>query len=260
MLEIEARRWALVVGHPGHELRAFHFCERARPTFAVITDGSGSHGIPRIAETRQLAEELRVSSSPVFGALTDKDAYALLQSGDLAPLMQIVDTLGRAFAADGITAVLADAAEGYNPVHDLCRALAESAVSQCGRAIELFEFDLAGPPNSAGDGIHLALDDAAFDRKLAAVRRYGSLAAEAAAAFEQHGLESFRTEFLRRAAPMSLAASDHIPYYERVGAERVREGRYSTVLRYGTHVRPVIEGILRGSVVSVDALTHHPLH
>jgi hypothetical protein len=117
MSEVEARRWALVVGHPGHELRAFHFCERARPLLAVITDGSGSHGIPRISETRQLAEELRVLPADVFGVLTDKDAYALLQSGDLVPLMQIVDTLARAFAAHGVTAVLADAAEGYNPVH-----------------------------------------------------------------------------------------------------------------------------------------------
>lgn len=260
MLEIEARRWALVVGHPGHELRAFHFCERARPALAVITDGSGSHGIPRITETRQLAEELGVVPVAVFGRLTDKEAYALLHSGDLAPLMQIVDTLARAFTDDGITAVLADAAEGYNPVHDLCRALAEAAVSQCGRAIELYEFDLAGPPNGSGDGIHLVLDDAAFDRKLAAVRRYGSLAGEAAAAFEQHGLQSFRTEFLRRAAPISLAASDHVPYYERVGAERVRERRYSTVLRYGTHVRPVMEAILNVSPVPANARTHDSLH
>lgn len=117
MLEIEARRWALVVGHPGHELRAFHFCERARPSLAVITDGSGSHGIPRIAETRQLAEELGVSPSAVFGVLTDRKAYALLQSGDRAALMQIVDTLARAFVVTGSrpywpTRALDDAAFG----------------------------------------------------------------------------------------------------------------------------------------------------
>jgi hypothetical protein len=260
MAEIEARRWALVVGHPGHELRAFHFCERARPSLAVITDGSGSHGVPRILETRQLAEELGAAPAAVFGRLTDKEAYALLQSGDLVPLMQIVDTLAQGFAAAGITAVLADAAEGYNPVHDLCRALAEAAVSRCGRPIELFELDLVGSPDGSGEGIHLTLDDAAFDRKLAAVRRYGSLAGEAAAAFEQHGLQSFRNEFLRRAEAMRLPTSDHVPYYERVGLERVREGRYSTVLRYETHVRPVLEAILSDSLVPVDARTHDSLH
>ncbi len=100
----------------------------------------------------------------------------------------------------------------------------------------------------------------AFGRKLAAVQRYGSLAGEAAAAFEQYGLDAFRTEFLRRAAPVCLAAPDHVPYYERVGVERVREGRYAAVLRYGTHVRPVIEAILSESLVPADALPHDPLH
>lgn len=260
MLEIEIARWALVVGHPGHELRAFHFCERTRPSLAVLTDGSGSHGIPRISETRQLAEELGMSPAAVFGVLTDRDAYALLQAGDVKLLTQVVDTLARGFLSDRITAVLTDAAEGYNPVHDLCRVLTEAAVRRCGRPIELFEFDLAGSPNGSGDGIRLELDDAAFDRKLAAVRRYGSLAGEAAAAFEQHGLDAFRAEFLRRARRITLEAPDHMPFYERVGMERVREGRYAAVLRYGSHVRPVIEAILSDSLVPVDALTHHPLY
>lgn len=260
MLEIEVRRWALVIGHPGHELRAFHFCERAHPSIAVLTDGSGSHGIPRIAETRQLTVDIGASPAAVFGMLTDRDAYALLQAGDAAPLMQVVDRLSSGFLANRITAVLTDAAEGYNPVHDLCRALTEAAIHRCGRPMELFEFDLAGSPRGTGDGIHLELDDAAFGRKLAAVERYSALAAEAAAAFEHYGADAFRTEFLRRAAPIALAAADYVPYYERVGNERVREGRYATVLRYGTHVRPVIEAILRESLAAADALTHYPVH
>jgi hypothetical protein len=57
-----------------------------------------------------------------------------------------------------------------------------------------------------------------------------------------------------------LAPADYVPYYEQVGLERVRQGRYATVLRYGTHVRPIIEAILSESVQPVDALTYHPLH
>jgi hypothetical protein len=260
MSEIETNRWTVVVGHPGHELRAFHFCERTRPCLAVLTDGSGSQGVPRIAETTRLAADIGARPVAVFGQFTDKDAYSLLQSGDATPLREVVDALARDFLAHGTTAVLTDAAEGYNPVHDLCRALTEAAVRRCGRPIELFELDLAGSPAGSGDGIRLELDDAAFGRKLAAVERYGPLAAEAAAAFDQYGLGAFRIEFLRRAQPLTLAPADYVPYYEQVGLERVRQGRYATVLRYGTHVRPIIEAILSESVQPVDALTYHPLH
>ena len=34
------------------------------------------------------------------------------------------------------------------------------------------------------------------------------------------------------------------PYYEQVGEARVRSGLYASVLRYGSHVRPVIDALL----------------
>ena len=121
-------------------------------------------------------------------------------------------------------------------------------------------FDLAGSPRGTGDGIHLELDDAAFGRKLAAVQRYSALAAEATAAFEHYGADAFRAEFLRRAAPITLAAADYVPYAS--GSAPSASGRtvtrrfFDTALTY----RPVIEAILRESVAAADALTHYPVH
>lgn len=139
----------------------------------------------------------------------------------------------------GITAVVTDASEEYNPLHDVCRALTECAVAQCGaNAPRLWELDLIGDPRGSGTGVRLQLDDAAFGRKLDAVKRYQPLAAEAA--FDVHGIDAFRTEFLREAAAMQLPPSSHVPHYERIGDERVRAGRYDTTLRYGQHVRAVV--------------------
>jgi hypothetical protein len=51
-----------------------------------------------------------------------------------------------------------------------------------------------------------------------------------------------------------------IPYYEQVGNARVREGRYTSVLRYGAHVRPVIEALLESAQSAHHATALGTLH
>jgi hypothetical protein len=245
MRDVRSHRWALVIGHPGHELRAFHFLETATPLVSVLTDGSGAHGRSRLADTTALLISAGATRAPVYGGFADADAYAHLMAGDGAPFVTAAEQLSICFADHGISAVLTDAAEGYNPVHDLCRIIAETSVSLCGlRAPCLYEMDLIGPPDGGGRGIRLQLDEPAFARKLEAVRRYPVLRAEAAAAFERHGTEAFRTEFLRQSTAAVLSPCDYVPYYEQVGNERVQQGRYRSVLRYSEHVRPVLARLL----------------
>jgi hypothetical protein len=244
--DLSSHKWALVVAHPGHELRAFHFLERTRPLVSVLTDGSGSVGASRLADTTSLLDRTGATrDSVVYGSFTDPEAYARLMVRDGAPFVDAARRLSSSFAHHGITAVVTDAAEGYNPVHDLCRGIAEAGVRLLGvQAPSLYEVDLVGPPDGDGSGIRLTLDDDAFERKLEAVRRYPALNAEATAAFERYGVDAFRTEFLRRSTSGSLAPDEHLPYYERVGNERVQQGRYRSVLRYGAHVRPVLATLL----------------
>jgi hypothetical protein len=255
--DLNSHKWALVVAHPGHELRAFHFVERSRPLVSVLTDGAGAQGTSRLADTTSLLKRVGASCGPVYGRFTDPEAYACLMAGDATPFVDAARQFSQSLDDHGITAVLTDAAEGYNPVHDVCRGIAEAGVRLRGdRAPSLFEVDLVGPPDSNGTGIRLNLDDAAFARKLDAVDRYPALSAEAASAFERHGSEAFRTEFLRRAVIGTLPSTDHVPYYERVGDERVQQGRYRSVLRYGAHVRPVLATLLSlGAEPSTAALS-----
>jgi hypothetical protein len=256
MSGLSSHKWALVVAHPGHELRAFHFLEETRPLVAVLTDGSGSHGASRLADTTSLLDRTGATRDGVYGSFTDPEAYAQLMARDGTRFIETAHQLSSSFEIHGITAVLTDAAEGYNPVHDLCRGIAEAGIKLCGaRAPALFEVDLVGHPDGSGSGIRLTLDDGAFARKLAAVNRYPTLRDEATSAFERHGAEAFRTEFLRRAATGVLAPGEHVPYYEQVGNERVRQGRYRSVLRYGEHVRPVLATLLAvGAFASADTI------
>ena len=261
MSDLRSHRWAFVIAHPGHELRAFHFLERARPLVAVLTDGSGAHGVSRLSDTTRLLDETGATCDSVYGGLTDAEAYACLMSGDGSRFAQTAQKLSESFDEHGITAVLTDAAEGYNPVHDVCRSIAEAAVRLRGaRAPLLFEIDMVGHPDGAGAGIRLLLDEGAFARKLEAVRRYTALTGEAGAAFEQHGIEAFRTEFLRRSVIGALPPAGHRPYYEQVGEERVRQGHYRCALRYKEHVRPVLASLLAAGTADFHAPPLDPLH
>lgn len=244
-------RWAFVLGHPGHELRAFHLAEVTRPIVSILTDGSGTTGESRLMETTALLASLGAVPGPVYGAMTDRVAYAHLMRGEASPFIDLGDALAGHFVEDGITAVLVDAAEGYNPVHDVCHWLGRAAAARAsrrGHEIRVFEVDLVGRPDGAGSGVRMTLDAAAFARKLAAVEQHVALADEAAAAFARHGADAFREEFFRDAVDAAIPPADWVPHYEQVGEDRVRQGRYRSALRYATHVRPVVAALHEAAI------------
>src|SRR5262245_51789108 len=178
-----SQRWAVVVAHPGHDLRVLNFIARTRPIVSVLTDGSASTGHSRLPQTMALLEQLGATAAPVFGRFTDREAYAALMARVWSSYLQTTLDLSATLRAHRITAVATDSAEGYNPIHDVCRVLTAAAVGLLERdAPALYEFDLVGHPDGAGEGIRMQLDDAAFAGKLGAVRQYAELAQEAQAA------------------------------------------------------------------------------
>jgi hypothetical protein len=255
--------WILVFAHPGHELRAYHLMERVRPIVAVLTDGSGSTTTSRVGDSRALVARGGARNGRMFGTLTDREAYAALMAVDAGPFLTQVDALADTLLAQDVRAVVVDAAEGYNPVHDVCHWIGRAATiraRQSGARIALFELDLIAHPDPPGDGVRLRLDDPAFARKLDAISRYEALRAEADAAFERYGRDAFRVEFLRRVVADGVRPPTWVPHYEEVGDARVREGRYASVLRYGSHVRPVIERLLESARRSHYATDLGTLH
>jgi hypothetical protein len=241
------RNWFLILAHPGHELRVHHLLERFTPTVAVITDGSGSTGVSRLGDSRQLLSSAGAQAAELFGPLTDRDAYRALMDGNAAPFSALIERLANAVRDARAQCVLIDAAEGYNPVHDVCHWIGRAVASRArflNTDVELFEIDLVAHPEGDGDGLRITLDDRAFERKLAAASRYHTLAAEAATAFGRYGQDAFRTEFVRRVGDASLPPAAWKPHYEQVGEERVKAGLYPSVLRFGAHVRPLIESVL----------------
>jgi len=244
---------ALVVGHPGHELRVFGWMCQSRPRVYVVTDGSGRSQVSRLASTACLLDRAGAGRGEVFGVVSDAEVYRAILEGRTSLFLEILEALSTSFVSNEIDGVAGDAIEGFNPTHDLCRAMLNAAVvlaeRATGKRIANYEFCLteweqncAAPHDSRC--VHLWLEDELLNRKLEAAESYSELRDEVQKALAQRGKEYFRTECLRKVpeVPDELPSSSK-PFYETWGERRVAESEYHRVIRYREHVRPIMAAI-----------------
>ncbi|HKQ39946.1 MAG TPA: hypothetical protein VJ063_17845 [Verrucomicrobiae bacterium] len=242
---------ALIISHPGHELRVFHWLEQTRPLVLVLTDGSGSANQARIRSTTRILKMVGARAGLVYGVFTDREIYSKILKRSEAILVQMLEELAGTLVDPQIDTVAGDALEGYNPSHDLCRYLINAAVLLAGRrtgkVIQNLDFALIGRPDACPahllpSAVRLCLDEAALERKLQAAEQYAELKPEVEAALNSVGQDGFRYECLRPVEhPESFDPPQTPPFYERHGEKRVREGVYNDVIRYREHLRPVAE-------------------
>lgn len=246
---------ALVVAHPGHELRVYGWMEAERPLVFVLTDGSGSGGEARLESTTRVLERTGARAGPVYGWMSDRDIYSAILAHDFAAFQRLADELAQSLSAAGIDRVAGDAVEGYNPSHDVCRLVINAAVRMAGRArgdsIAAYDFPLVGAPDDCPEAlrpraVRLELDAEALDRKVDAARGYAELAGEVEQALARFGLAPFRTECLRPVDTEDRYGGwdpERVPYYETYGEKRVAEGVYDRVLRFREHVQPLADAL-----------------
>src|SRR5688572_28080004 len=117
----EQHRAALVVGHPGHELRVLGWLRACRPAVAVLTDGSGAGEAGRIELTSAILDAAGCRRSGIYGELSDRQVYTALLAGDAEVFLGLARRLAAWLVEEGIDLVASDAVEGYNPTHDVDR-------------------------------------------------------------------------------------------------------------------------------------------
>ncbi|HWN08969.1 MAG TPA: hypothetical protein VNO50_06820 [Pyrinomonadaceae bacterium] len=246
-------RAALVIGHPGHELRVHGWLEVARPVVFVFTDGSGRANQSRLPSTTRILSRAGATRGSIYGRFTDANAYAAILNHEFDVFVELAEELCEAFAAERIDYVAGDAFEGYNPMHDVCRLIINAAVAAAqglrDHRVGNLGFSLIGQPTACqqaphADGICRRLDDVAFARKLAAAKGYVELAGEVHSALEHTSADALRVECLR---PVGSAEdlSDQPPFYESHGEKQVAAGLYTRVLRYQEHIAPLAEALRR---------------
>src|SRR5689334_19055765 len=118
---------ALVVAHPGHELKVFGWMCEYTPRVFILTDGSGGK-VSRLRSTQMLLNLAHASQGEIFGQLSDVDMYRAIVGQKIPTFLRLVNWLSQALVEQGIDFVAGDAVEGFNPSHDLCRELLNAAV------------------------------------------------------------------------------------------------------------------------------------
>ena len=261
-------RPALIVAHPGHELMILGWVEEARPEVFVLTDGSGRNGVSRTGSTLRILQALNAGVGSVFGAVSDLAVYQAALQGKVELFTGLTIRLSDALIAIEPEYVVGDAGEGFNPVHDICRAMIDAAVARArrsGTAIGNYEFrlfsshDESSPAGQAGV-IRRELDEEQLMRKLAVARSYPELAAEVGAAFsgsskeilhqfpdlseivdasiEKMSERSLGTECLTP-VERTLYEGSSPPFYELYGQRLVAEGVYEEAIEYQKHILPI---------------------
>ena len=247
----EYRNPALVVAHPGHELKVFGWLHSSAPRVYVLTDGSGG-GTPRLSSTARVLNQARAVPDEFFGPISDAEIYRAILEKRIPVFLGIVDELVASFAVNGTDFVAGDATEGFNPTHDICRALINAAVAiaqrATGRIIANYEFCLTEWEQHCREihdkrCLHLRLDDRLLDRKLRSAAEYTELKKEIEHAIALRGEEYFRVECLRKITDPFPDFEAPKPYYELLGEARVAQGKYEAVIRYEQHMLPILRAV-----------------
>jgi hypothetical protein len=266
---------AIVVAHPGHEVRVHGWLEQERPRVFILTDGSGRAGQSRIPATSEYLKRFGMRPGSVFGRYTDMAVYRAVVMREFETFVQLSEELAGAFVAAGVRRVAGDASEGYNTTHDIARLVTNAAVEMASRAVGAtianYDFTVVKRPDHCpaplrARAVWLRLDDEAFTRKLsAAFEFYPELAAEIRdalqgrgdervvehfhldgdehAATDLSGMDVFRVECLRPVSHGDPPFDSRVPFYELQGELKVASGFYKQVIRYREHMRPLADAL-----------------
>jgi hypothetical protein len=259
-----ARRAALVVAHPAHEIRVFHWLTRARPHVYILTQGSrsGADSTRRRASER-LIETQGASVATRWAGAWDRDLYEMLLTGNHTPLLEWTNQLAASFTERAIDVVVTDSWQYYNVAHDITYFMARLAAHQAGkvqkREITLLTYPVVPQvlaPN-APDTQTMAtfdLDDAAVAAKRASLASIPDIALEAADIERSEGDSAHRTESFQRAPSLRqlLRTPSEKPLYETFGEQRVGSGIYGEVVRW-SHVQRACQALVHAYGAEAEA-------
>jgi hypothetical protein len=237
----------LLVAHPGHELSLYGWIAQTRPAIHVLTDGSG-HGVaPRLDATAEFLVAVGATPGCIFGAFSDREVYAILLRRDGDALASLVMTLAAGLRRDRPRMLVTDAAEGYNPVHDLCRLVAGAAIEIAEVETKLYQYAVVNRPDSIvrndDNAIVIDLDDSLYAAKLDRARSQIDVIPDIDVLLERHGADAYRREVLYPVVDWTHVDLTSTPGYEKYGEERRSAHLYEQVIRRDEHFLPLRDAL-----------------
>jgi len=234
----------LIVAHPGHELLLHGWISRNKPVVHILTDGAEHSSGTRLGRTADLLRDLGARPGTIFGRLSDREAYAMILERNSALLVSLATELAAQLEKDQPAIIVGDAAEGYNPVHDLCRLIAGAAIARAGVSTKQYEYAVVNHPHSIDTAaMVIDLDEAEYAAKMESARGQAALLTDIEELLARHGADAYRREALWRVVDWTALGGDEPPLYERSGEERVAAGRYTKVIRRREHMLPLRDAL-----------------
>jgi len=256
-MKLDFTKPALLIGHPGHELRAFKFIQEYKPDVFVLTDGSGSKNMSRVHGTIKILKNLGANFREVFIPYTDKEIYQHILKCDIEEFIKIRNIVSEDVLSEGYDLLIGDALEGFNPTHDLCRYIINSVVKKInnghhGFGIKNISFKLDGPSEKENfgevnsNGLQLFLSDSDFNQKYESALDYPELKYEVDKAISFFGKETFKIEYYEIIHDLETISNwgTSIPYYEKYGNQKFSEGIYNEVIEFQKHMKPIALALL----------------
>lgn len=224
-------------------MRLFDWMERERPLVFILSDGSGGAQSSRLDYSVSAIGAAGASLIEGSGQRSDREWYAAILAGDIAAFTQTADAIAAAALTKHTPLVVSDAADGYNPLHDLCQAIAGAVVARIARDWNAPRF-LALPATASAMGvpsIAWKLKDEAARRKRLAISANTPLAEEVARLLAE-APDVLHTEQLL--VPTFDWPENWTPEWEAFGRKRVKEGRFAAPITYRDHVLPIAKALL----------------
>ena len=117
----------MVFAHPGHELLVVGMMQRYRPHLLFLTRADSAGDTEREMLARHGLEKLDLAEQATFLSFGETEMYRWLLEGDVAPFLELRLQLMEWLDVVRPTRIFGDAFELSNVVHDIGRAVLDSA-------------------------------------------------------------------------------------------------------------------------------------
>jgi hypothetical protein len=248
-----ATRCAMVFAHPAHELAALGLIQRLRPQLLFLTraDSAGDDNREELAQ--QALCRLDLADSATFFGITESEVYRWLIEGDLSAVLAMRSRLLAWLDQTRPDAVFGDAFELTNVVHDLGRAVLDSALREWTRtnacrnfelplasrtSPEIWKFHIQEFPGDSAE-VFLLADGEQLAKKEIADWMGGKLR-EAAIGAQVFPLER---EVFREVPPnrdYTVPPAGLKLHYDDWGRLQVARGKYNEAILFATHFAPLV--------------------
>ncbi len=248
------RRRVVVLGHPGHELAVYGLLQRYPPdALVVVTDGGGRQ---RVQESEEGLRRIGLLDRTRYLDFPEARFYDALLDRNADFFREVAAALRTALGPVEATAVLCDAVEFYNPLHDITLPIVRVALR--GHAATVYEiplvYELDGrdgeyvvqrvPEAMRDRRIRFLLDPRELDAKVTARNEvYCSLHEQAGPELLQVGRQDMACEEIAMADDWipPPGAGGRAMRYERRARLLHAEGRVSQMITYADHFGPMLD-------------------